>query len=93
MALVLFFYLLAVLTLASGKPIFLPRQAQEAAQDVAQPSFDVTLESLGNTSVKAHITNSGADGVRLVQRGGVLDHAPTKKVTVRGGGKYPLMIR
>ncbi|KAL4810832.1 Deuterolysin metalloprotease family-domain-containing protein [Aspergillus unguis] len=88
MALVLFFYLLAgLLTLASGKPILLPRLAQEAAQP--SPSFDVHLEALGNTTVKAHVTNLGADGVRIVQRGGVLDKAPTKKVTVTGGDSDP----
>lgn len=86
MALFLFFYLLAVLTLASGKPILIPRQAGEATQDVAQTSFDVAIETLGNTTVRAEITNLGSEGVRLSQRGGILDHVPTKKVIVQGGG-------
>lgn len=88
MVFVPFFYLLAGLTLASGKPILLPRLAQEASQDVAEHSFDVTLESLGNSTVKAEVTNTGTEGLRLVQRGGILDQFPTRKVNVKGGGKY-----
>ncbi|KAL4866260.1 Deuterolysin metalloprotease family-domain-containing protein [Aspergillus spectabilis] len=89
MAVVLFFHLLAVLTLASGKPVFFPRQAPEASQVDVQPSFDVSLQYLGNTSVKAQVTNVGNQGVRLVQRGGILDHVPTKKVIVKGGDTNP----
>ncbi|KAL3478065.1 Deuterolysin metalloprotease family-domain-containing protein [Aspergillus californicus] len=91
MAFLLFFQLLAVLTLASGKPILFPRLAQDASLDDAQPSFDVALESLGNTSVKAQITNLGTQGFRVVQRGGLLDQFPTKKVTVHSadGGTDP----
>ncbi|KAL4997977.1 Deuterolysin metalloprotease family-domain-containing protein [Aspergillus recurvatus] len=86
---VLFFHLLAVLTLAAGKPILLPRLAQEAPQDVAEHSFDVTIESLGNSTVKAEVTNTGSEGLRLVQRGGILDQFPTKKVNVKGGESDP----
>jgi deuterolysin len=91
MAFLLFFHLLAVLTLIAGKPILIPRLAQEAASldDAAQTLFDVTLESLGNTTVKAQITNVATEGFRLVQRGGILDHIPTKKVIVKGGGEFP----
>ncbi|KAL4960372.1 Deuterolysin metalloprotease family-domain-containing protein [Aspergillus stella-maris] len=85
MALVLFFHLLAVLTLVAGKPILLPRQDQGATQAVASPSFDVTIESLGNTTIKAHVKNLGTDAYRLVQRGDILDHVPTKKVNIAGG--------
>ncbi|CEN62020.1 hypothetical protein ASPCAL08662 [Aspergillus calidoustus] len=92
MALLLFFHLLAVLTLVAGKPILIPRLAQEAASldDAAQTLFDVTLESLGNTTVKAQITNVATEGFRLVQRGGILDHVPTKKVIVKGGDTDPV---
>ncbi|KAL4820402.1 Deuterolysin metalloprotease family-domain-containing protein [Aspergillus spinulosporus] len=89
MVFVPFFYLLAGLTLAAGKPILLPRLAQEASQDVAEHSFDVTLESLGNSTVKAEITNTGTEGLRLVQRGGILDQFPTRKVNVKGGDSDP----
>ncbi|KAL4797719.1 Deuterolysin metalloprotease family-domain-containing protein [Aspergillus venezuelensis] len=89
MALVLFFHLLAVLTLVAGKPILLPRQDQGATQAVASPSFDVTIESLGNTTVKAHVKNLGTDAYRLVQRGDILDHVPTKKVNIAGGDEEP----
>ncbi|KAJ0419382.1 Deuterolysin metalloprotease family-domain-containing protein [Aspergillus carlsbadensis] len=92
MALVLFFHLLAVLTLVAGKPILIPRLAQQAASldDVSQTLFDVTLESLGNTTVKAQVTNVATEGFRLVQRGGILDHVPTKKVIVKGGDTDPV---
>ncbi|KAL4973834.1 Deuterolysin metalloprotease family-domain-containing protein [Aspergillus desertorum] len=86
---VLFLHLLAVLTLAAGKPILLPRLAQEASQVVAEHSFEVTLESLGNSTVKAEVTNTGLEGLRLVQRGGILDQFPTKKVNVKGGDSDP----
>ncbi|KAL4945681.1 Deuterolysin metalloprotease family-domain-containing protein [Aspergillus oleicola] len=89
MALVLFFHLLAVLTLVAGKPILLPRQDQGATQAVASPSFDVMIESLGNTTVKAHVKNLGSDAYRLVQRGDILDHVPTKKVNIAGGDEEP----
>ncbi|KAL4903122.1 Deuterolysin metalloprotease family-domain-containing protein [Aspergillus multicolor] len=65
--------------LAAGKPLSMPRLARQAAQ----PSFDVTLEVLGNTTVRAEVTNAGNEEVRLVRRGGILDPLPTKKVTVR----------
>lgn len=84
---VLFVYLLAVFTsLAAGKPILMPR----LAQDASKPSFDVTLESLGDSAVHAAVTNTGNEAVRLVRRGGILDHIPTNKVRVYHGGECPL---
>jgi hypothetical protein len=79
-----FAYLLAgfTFTLASGKPILMSR----LDQDASQPSFDVTLLPLGNTTVQARVTNTGSEGVRLVRRGGILDPVATKKVTIHGGG-------
>ncbi|KIA75727.1 hypothetical protein HK57_00462 [Aspergillus ustus] len=76
-----FVYLLAVFTLASGKPVLISR----LDQDASLPSFDVTLQSLGNTTVQAQVTNLGTEGVRLVRRGGILDPVATKKVTIQGG--------
>lgn len=85
---VLFVYLLAVFTsLASGKPILMPR----LAQDASKPSFDVTLRSLGDSTVHAAVTNTGNEAVRLVRRGGILEHIPTNKVKVYHGSKYPLI--
>ncbi|KAL3466486.1 Deuterolysin metalloprotease family-domain-containing protein [Aspergillus heterothallicus] len=76
-----FVYLLAVFTLASGKPVLISR----LDQDASLPSFDVTLQSLRNTTVQAQVTNLGTESVRLVRRGGILDPVATKKVTVHGG--------
>ncbi|OJJ64728.1 hypothetical protein ASPSYDRAFT_138625, partial [Aspergillus sydowii CBS 593.65] len=55
------------------------------AQDASKPSFDVTLESLGDSTVRAAVTNTGNEAVRLVRRGGILDHVATKKVRVDHG--------
>ncbi|CEN61375.1 hypothetical protein ASPCAL08029 [Aspergillus calidoustus] len=76
-----FAYLLAGLTLASGKPVLMSR----LDQDASQLSFDVTLLPLGNTTVQAQVTNTGSEDVRLVRRGGILDPVATKKVTIHGG--------
>ncbi|KAL4745312.1 hypothetical protein BDW72DRAFT_59585 [Aspergillus terricola var. indicus] len=65
--------------LAAGKPFSMPALAREASQ----PSFDVTLQVLGNTTVRARVTNLGDDEVRLVRRGGILDPLPTRKVAVQ----------
>ncbi|KAL3456772.1 Deuterolysin metalloprotease family-domain-containing protein [Aspergillus heterothallicus] len=90
MAILLFFHLLAVLTLVAGKPILIPKLAQRASLDDAVTTlFDVTLKPLENTTVKAQVTNIGTEGLRLVQRGGILDHVPTKKVIVKGGDTDP----
>ncbi|PTU20627.1 hypothetical protein P175DRAFT_0436786 [Aspergillus ochraceoroseus IBT 24754] len=84
-----FFHLLAFFTLASGKPILIPRLAQDVSQGGTQGLFSVSLESLGSTSVKAQVTNVGTNAVRLVQRGGILDQLPTRKVSLKGTGSDP----
>ncbi|RDW79328.1 uncharacterized protein DSM5745_06180 [Aspergillus mulundensis] len=72
-------FLSLLAALAAGKPLSMPRLARQTSQ----PSFDVTLRVLGNTTVKAEVTNVGNEEVRLVRRGGILDPLPTKKVTVQ----------
>ncbi|KAF7587955.1 hypothetical protein BBP40_006494 [Aspergillus hancockii] len=79
-----------LLTLAAGKPILLPRQASGAPQDGARNLIDVQLQSLGNSTVKAFITNIADEDLRVVKRGGLLDNElPTKKVVVTGTGANP----
>lgn len=77
-----------LLTLAAGKPILIPRQASGAPQDGARNLIDVQLQSIGNSTIKAFITNIADENLRVVKRGGLLDNElPTKKVVVSGSGK------
>lgn len=97
-----FFQLFSLLTLAAGKPILFPRQASNAAPQVGsndeglglgqgQELVDVKLYSLGNSTVRAHVTNVGNEGLQFVRSGSILDNDhPTKKVVVSGESKsYP----
>lgn len=78
-----------LLTLAAGKPILIPRQASGAPQGGASNLIDVQLQSLGNSTIKAFITNIADENLRVVKRGGLLDNdLPTKKVVVSGSGKF-----
>ena len=77
-----------LLTLAAGKPVLIPRQASGAPQDGARNLIDVQLQALGNSTVKAFITNIADENLRVVKRGGLLDNElPTKKVAVSGSGR------
>ncbi|KAE8423326.1 Deuterolysin metalloprotease family-domain-containing protein [Aspergillus pseudocaelatus] len=79
-----------LLTLAAGKPILIPRQASGAPQGGAGNLIDVQLQSLGNSTIKAFITNIADENLRVVKRGGLLDNElPTKKVVVSGSGADP----
>ncbi|KAE8383317.1 Deuterolysin metalloprotease family-domain-containing protein [Aspergillus bertholletiae] len=79
-----------LLTLAAGKPILIPRQASGALPDSARNLIDVQLQSLGNSTIKALITNIADENLRVVKRGGLLDNElPTKKVVVSGSGADP----
>ncbi|GMG42827.1 unnamed protein product [Aspergillus oryzae var. brunneus] len=78
-----------LLTLAAGKPILIPRQASGAPQDGARNLIDVQLQSIGNSTIKAFITNIADENLRVVKRGGLLDNElPTKKVVVSGSVDY-----
>lgn len=83
MSFLLFFQLLAFLTLAAGKPVFIPRQVPDTPRvgRSLQP-VDIRLSSLGNTTVKAEVTNVMGEQLRLVKSGGIFDRLPTKKLRV-----------
>ncbi|KAI9037155.1 uncharacterized protein KD926_000803 [Aspergillus affinis] len=92
-----FFQLFSLLTLAAGKPIFFPRQVSDAAPQVGSNEgqghglVDVKLYSLGNSTVQAHVTNVGNEGLRFVKSGSILDNDhPTKKVIVSGEKENPI---
>ncbi|KAJ6788050.1 hypothetical protein PWT90_07492 [Aphanocladium album] len=54
----------------------------------ASPSFDVKLERAGNTLIKAIITNTGEENVRILNTANILDHGiPVKKTDVFSDGK------
>lgn len=55
-------------------------------------SLDVKLEMVGNSEVKATITNIGSENVRLLKTGTILDSAAVEKTNVFSGGKLVLSV-
>ncbi|KAI0016258.1 neutral protease 2-like protein [Xylariomycetidae sp. FL0641] len=47
--------------------------------------LDVQLEMVGNSQVKATITNNGAEALKVLKAGSILDNAPVEKVQVFQG--------
>lgn len=59
-----------------------------AAPAVSDPKLDVKLEMQGNSKVKAVITNAGAQAVKILRTGSILDNSvPVKKASVVGASK------
>jgi deuterolysin len=52
--------------------------------------LDLQLERVGNTAVKAYLTNKGNTGLRLLKTGTFLDKAPVEKVQVFSSGRINL---
>lgn len=50
----------------------------------------VKIESVGNSAVKASITNTGATAVKVFKAGSILDSIPVEKTKVFAGGTYLL---
>ena len=50
--------------------------------------LDVKLELVGNTGVKALITNSGSSALKLLKVGTLLDKQPVEKVEIHAAGSY-----
>ncbi|KAL1632544.1 hypothetical protein SLS58_011361, partial [Diplodia intermedia] len=63
---------------------FLASLAAAASVDVNKRDtpLDVKLELLGNTGVKASITNTGASALKLFKIGTLLDEQPVEKVEI-----------
>ena len=55
--------------------------------DKRESPFEVKLEKVGNTVVKATVTNTGASDVKVLKTGTFLDDAPVEKVQVLRGSK------
>lgn len=49
--------------------------------------LDVKVEQVGNSEVKASITNTGKVGLKVLKTGSILDSAPVEKTKVFQGGK------
>lgn len=50
--------------------------------------LDVKLELTGNTAVKASITNTGADAIKVFKTGSIFGEHATEKAQVFQGSKY-----
>ncbi|RYP15697.1 hypothetical protein DL765_005537 [Monosporascus sp. GIB2] len=63
--------------------------AVELGQRAASP-LDVKIEMVGNSQIKASITNTGYKGIRIYKTGSILDPRPIEKVKVsHGADKVP----
>lgn len=66
--------------------------ASSTAIDVTRRDtpLEVELTSVGNSKVKAALTNTGAVAYNLMYKGSFLDNtAPVEKFVVSGMGEYP----
>ncbi|KAL0262339.1 hypothetical protein SLS55_003785 [Diplodia seriata] len=51
--------------------------------------LDVKLEMVGNSEVKATLTNNGASALKLFKVGSILDKTAVEKTEVNSAGTYP----
>ncbi|KAJ3570867.1 hypothetical protein NPX13_g5584 [Xylaria arbuscula] len=58
-----------------------------SAAAVAKPAspLDVKIEMVGNTGVKATVTNTGSEDLKIFKTGSILDKTPTEKVKITQG--------
>ena len=63
--------------------------AESAAVSLDKPNspLNVKLEQVGNSEVKASITNTGTVPLRVLRAGSILDSAPIEKAKVLQGSK------
>lgn len=54
--------------------------------------LDVQLEVTGNTAVKASITNTGSEDLKVLKTGSFLDKSPVEKVEVFQGSESPSFL-
>lgn len=47
----------------------------------------VTIESVGNSAVKASVTNTGTSAVKVFKSGSIFDSVPVEKTQVFSGGE------
>ncbi|OPB36603.1 neutral protease 2 [Trichoderma guizhouense] len=56
-----------------------------AAPGKAPTPLDIKLEGAGNAEIKAVITNTGKNNLKIFKTGTILDSAPVEKVTISSG--------
>lgn len=49
---------------------------------------DVQLEMMGNTTVKVKVTNNGAESLKILKAGTILDNSPVEKIKVFQAGEW-----
>jgi deuterolysin len=61
--------------------------ASAASVDLAkrETPLDLTLELVGNTAVRASVTNSGSEPLRVLKTGSILDNLEVEKSEVFSG--------
>ncbi|KAK5629287.1 hypothetical protein RRF57_005002 [Xylaria bambusicola] len=47
--------------------------------------LDVKIEMVGNSGVKATVTNTGSEDLKIFKTGSILDKSPTEKVKITQG--------
>lgn len=61
-----------------------------AAPSAAASPLDVKIESAGSSGeVRATITNTGKDNLKIFKHGTIFDNAHTEKATIEANGKLP----
>lgn len=69
--------------------------AAPSAEKRAPSPLDVKLEMVGNSEVKATVTNNGKSNLKLFKTGTILDSAPVEKARVAYDGtsyhEFPLV--
>lgn len=71
-----------------GNVALLASLASAASMGKRAAPLNVQLEQVGNSGVKATITNTGAEDLKVLKVGTILDSAPVEKVQVFHGSKY-----
>ena len=69
---------------------FLAALAQAISVDVEKRAspLDVKLEMVGNSAVKATVTNTGASNLKIFKTGSFLDETAVEKVDVFSGCRF-----
>lgn len=59
-----------------------------AAPGKAPTPLDIKLESAGNAEIKAVITNTGKNNLKIFKSGTILDNSAVEKVSITSGGIF-----
>lgn len=70
-------------TLANAAVLSLDKRASSSS---SVSPLDVKIEHVGNSEVKATITNTGSSSLRVLKAGSLFDESPVEKTKVSQGG-------